>query len=134
MSDAILTLKSPGSFSAGTYIESKKALCGKSLATTEGYNFSINLVCFTINQCKSQINICSIHQDKILKLCTLIINILNHWLNKTKSLYISVNITFFKHILQGWSKRVKELDKGMSTLCSLAASVGVVVALVSACV
>ena len=33
--DEILTLKSPDSFNAGFYTESVKALCGKSLATTD---------------------------------------------------------------------------------------------------
>ena len=35
MSDEILMLKSPDSFSAGAYTESDKALCGKSLATID---------------------------------------------------------------------------------------------------
>ena len=45
MSDKILTLESPDSFSAGTYTESDKALCGKSLAMTD-YSMDVVMVAF----------------------------------------------------------------------------------------
>ena len=40
IADEILTLKSSDSFSMGAYTESDKALCGKSLATTDYYKTS----------------------------------------------------------------------------------------------
>ena len=45
MSDEILTLESPDSFSVGAYTESDKALCGKSLATTD-YPMDVVMVAF----------------------------------------------------------------------------------------